>query len=178
MSGPQSGHVWPNPIPQWLSPGPNISGPQAGFQGGWLDISGPRPRHVRVSDTPMTRFPWGTIKGPPRLSSTVEHSFHIANTLRHSLELPASLLQASFKFNRPMRDLSLTLEWPTRSSSQALHRRSPCVRYSWGFVPLDGLGCPGVTKVVVDPGMFVLSSPLWGFGSRSQTKSGWSFRVD
>jgi hypothetical protein len=30
-----------------------------------------------------------------------------------------------------------------------------------GFVPLDGLGCLGVTKVVVDPGEFVLPSPLW-----------------
>jgi hypothetical protein len=34
-----------------------------------------------------------------------------------------------------------------------------------GFVPLDGLGSPGVTKVVVDPRKFVLPSPLWGFDS-------------
>jgi hypothetical protein len=49
----------------------------------------PRPGHVRVFDTPTARF------SSPRLSSTVGHSFHIANTLRHSLELPTSLLQAS-----------------------------------------------------------------------------------
>jgi hypothetical protein len=103
------------------------------------------------------------IKGHPRLSSTVVHSFHIANTLRHSLELTTSLLQASFKSKLPMRDLRLTFEWPTRSSSQALHWRSLCVRYSWGFILLYGLGCPGVTKVVVDPKKFVLPSPLWGF---------------
>jgi hypothetical protein len=35
---------------------------------------------------------------------------HIANTLRHSLELPTSLIQASLKSNLPRRDLSLTLE--------------------------------------------------------------------
>jgi hypothetical protein len=52
----------------------------------------------------------GAIKGPSRLSSTVDHSFHIANTLRHSLELPTSLLQASFKSKFARRDLSLTLE--------------------------------------------------------------------
>jgi hypothetical protein len=40
-----------------------------------------------------------------------------------------------------------------------------CVHYSWGFIPLDGLDCPGVTKVVVDPKKFVLPSPLWGFDS-------------
>jgi hypothetical protein len=48
-------------------------------------------------------------KRPPHLSSIVGHSFHIANTLRHSLVLPTSLLQASFKFKLSMRDLSLTL---------------------------------------------------------------------
>jgi hypothetical protein len=106
------------------------------------------------------------------------HSFSHCNTLRHSLELPTSLPQASFKSKLPMRDLSLTLEWPTRSSSQALHRRSPCVRYSWGFVPLDGLGCPRVTKVVVDLRKFVFPSPLWGFDSGSWTRSWWLFRVD
>jgi hypothetical protein len=30
-----------------------------------------------------------------------------------------------------------------------------------GFVPLDGLGCPRVTKVVVDFKKFVLPSTLW-----------------
>jgi hypothetical protein len=37
----------------------------------------------------------GGYKRPPRISSTVGHSFHITKTLRHSLELPTSLLQAS-----------------------------------------------------------------------------------
>jgi hypothetical protein len=95
MSGPQPGHVRSNPIPQQLSPGPDISGPQAGFQRGLPDMSDPWPRHVWVFDTPTARFSWGDIKVPPHLSSTVDHSFHIANTLRNSLELPTSLLQAS-----------------------------------------------------------------------------------
>jgi hypothetical protein len=64
MFGPQPGHVQPNPIPQRLSPGLHISDPQAGLQRGWPDMSGPRPEHVRVSDTPMARFSWGAIKGP------------------------------------------------------------------------------------------------------------------
>jgi hypothetical protein len=141
-------------------------------------MSGPWPGHVRVSDTPMAKLSWGAIKGPSCLSSTIGHSFHIINTLRHSFELSTSLLQDLFKFNLPRRDLRLTLEWPTRSSSQALHRRSPCIRYSWRFVPLDMLGCLGVTKVVVDPRKFVLSSSLWGFDSRNQTRSWWSIGVD
>jgi hypothetical protein len=58
-------------------------------------MSSPQPEHDRVSDTSMARFSWGAIKGPPRLSSTFDRSFYIANTLRHSLELPTSLLQAS-----------------------------------------------------------------------------------
>jgi hypothetical protein len=33
-------------------------------------------------------------------------------------------------------------------------------RYSWGFIPLDGLGCLKVTKVVVDLEKFVLPFPL------------------
>jgi hypothetical protein len=40
-----------------------------------------------------------------------------------------------------------------------------CVRYSCRFVPLDELGYQGVTKIVVDPEKFILSSPLWGFDS-------------
>jgi hypothetical protein len=117
-------------------------------------------------------------KRPPWLSSIVDHSFHIENTLRHSLELPTSLLQDSFKSKLPRRDLRFMLEWPTRSSSQALHRWSLCVCYSWRFVPLDGLGYPGVNKVVVDPEKFVLSSLLWAFDSGNWTRSWWSFSVD
>jgi hypothetical protein len=120
----------------------------------------------------------GDYKRLSWLSSQVGHSFHLTNTLKQSLELSTSLLQASLKSKFSKRDLSLTLEWPTRSLSQTLHRWSPCVRYSWGFIPLDGLGCPGVTKVVVDPGKFVLSSCLWRFDSENWTRSWWSFGVD
>jgi hypothetical protein len=118
-----------------------------------------------LSHTPTARFPWGAIKGPPHISILVGHLFQLVNTLRHSLGLPTSLLQASFKSKLPRRDLSLTVEWPTRSLSQALHRWSLCARYSWGFVPLYGLACPRVFKVVVDPRKFVLPSPSWGFDS-------------
>jgi hypothetical protein len=34
MSGPQPRHVWPNLIPQWLSPAPDISGPKQGSREG------------------------------------------------------------------------------------------------------------------------------------------------
>jgi hypothetical protein len=143
----------------------------SGFQRRWPDMSGPWPEHVQVSDIPMARFPWGAIKDPPRFSSQVGHSFHLANTLRHSLELPTSLFQASFKSKLPRRDLSPTLEWPTRSSTHTLHWWSLCIRYSCEFIPLDELGCTRVTKVVVDFKKFVLPSPLWGFDSGNWTKS-------
>jgi MoaA/NifB/PqqE/SkfB family radical SAM enzyme len=39
------------------------------------------------------------------------------------------------------------------------------------WYPLDGLDCPGVTKVVVDPRKFVLPSPLWRFDSGNRTRS-------
>jgi hypothetical protein len=71
---------------------------------------GPRPKHVQISDTPTGKFPWGAIKGLPRLFNLIGHPFYLANTLKHSLELPTLLLQASFKSKLPMRDLSLTLE--------------------------------------------------------------------
>jgi hypothetical protein len=45
--------------------------------------------------TPQRLDSLGGYKSPPRLSSTVGHLFHIVNTLRYSLELPTSLLQAS-----------------------------------------------------------------------------------
>jgi hypothetical protein len=121
--------------------------------------SGPRPGHVWVFDTPMARFSWGAIKGPHTSLAWLATHFTLQtlwDTLLSSQPLSSKL---------PRRDLSLTLEWPTRSSSQALHRQSSCVHYSWGFIPLDWLGCPGVTKVVVDPGKFVLPSTLWGFDS-------------
>jgi hypothetical protein len=157
-----------------------LSGLPVGFQRRWPDMSGPQLGHVWVSDTPTTIFSLGAIKYPPCLSSTVGHSFHIVNTLKHSLELPASLLQALYRRSLYVcyRDLRLTFEWPTRSSSQALYRRSLYVCYSWGFVPLDKVGCPWVTKVVVDPRKCVLPSALWGFDSGNRTRFWWSFEVD
>jgi hypothetical protein len=69
------------------------------------------------------------------LPSPVGHSVQVANTLGHSLELQTSLPQAPFKSKLPRRDFSLNLELPSQSSTQALHQRSPCVRYSLGLVP-------------------------------------------
>jgi hypothetical protein len=141
-------------------------------------MSGPQLGHVGVSNTLTVRFFLGSYERLLRLSGMVGHSFHITNTFRYSLELPTSLLHASFKSKHRRRDLRLTLEWPTRSSSQALQRRSLCVRYSWRFVWLDRLGCPGVTKVMVDLEKCVLPSPLWGFDSKNWIRSWWSFGVD
>jgi hypothetical protein len=73
-------------------------------------MSGPYPDISRFLTPQWLDSFGGAIKGPSRLSSTVGHSFHIANSLRHSLELPTSLLKASFKSKLPRRDLSLTLE--------------------------------------------------------------------
>jgi hypothetical protein len=42
----------------------DMSSSQARFQRAWPNLSGPQPRHVRVSDTPMGRVPWGAIKDP------------------------------------------------------------------------------------------------------------------
>jgi hypothetical protein len=60
-----------------LAPSPNMSGLSvlswvtatlssflAGFQRWWSDMSGPRPGHVWVFETPTARFPWGLQKVP------------------------------------------------------------------------------------------------------------------
>jgi hypothetical protein len=60
--------------------------------------------------TPQQLDSLGGYKRPPRLSSLGKLSIHIVNTLRHSLELTTSLLQALFKSKLPRRDLSLTLK--------------------------------------------------------------------
>jgi hypothetical protein len=73
-------------------------------------MSSPRPRHVQVSNSSNGQIPLGAIKGSPHLSFQVDHSFHLANILRHSLELQISLPQVSFRSKLPRRDLSLTLE--------------------------------------------------------------------
>jgi hypothetical protein len=55
MSGPRPGHVRPNQIPQRLSPGPDISGPQAEFQRGGPDMFGflaPQRLFLVVQDKP------------------------------------------------------------------------------------------------------------------------------
>jgi hypothetical protein len=70
LSGLAAGFQRPNPDMSGLSA---LSGLAAGFQRRWPDMSGPRPGHVRVSDTLTARFSWGAIKGPPCLSSTVDH---------------------------------------------------------------------------------------------------------
>jgi hypothetical protein len=72
-------------------------------------MSGPDPDMSRFL-TPQWLHSLGGYKRPPHLSRMVDHSFYIANTLRHSLEFPTSLLQASFKSELSRRDLSLTLE--------------------------------------------------------------------
>jgi hypothetical protein len=41
-----------------------------------------------------------------------------------------------------------------------------------GTYPLDGLGCPGVTKVVIDIRKFVFPSPLWEFDSETELDLG------
>jgi hypothetical protein len=46
------------------SPEPDLSSSIVGFQRWLPDMSVTQPGHVRVSDTPMNRFPWGAIKVP------------------------------------------------------------------------------------------------------------------
>jgi hypothetical protein len=86
-----------------------LSGLAAGFQRRWPDMSGPDPDMFEFL-TPQQLDSLEGYKRPTCLSSMVDHSFHIINTLRYSLELLTSLLQALFKSKLPTRDLRLTLE--------------------------------------------------------------------
>jgi hypothetical protein len=68
MSDPQPGYIRPNPIPQRLSPGSDISGPQAEFQRGWSDMSGPDLDMFGFLTPQRLDFLRGAIKGPPHAS--------------------------------------------------------------------------------------------------------------
>jgi hypothetical protein len=98
-------------------------------------MSNPRLRHVRVSDSSNEQISLGGYKRPPHLSLQGDHLFWPEYTLRHSLMLKTPLPQASLQSKLPKRDLSLTFEWPTRSSTQALHRWS-----LWQLQRADSLG--------------------------------------
>jgi hypothetical protein len=113
--------------------------------------------------TPQRLDSLGDYKRPPRLSSTVGHLFHLANTLRYSLELPTSLLLASFKSKLPKTShFSDPLDLHLKHFTDDLRI----------FVTLGNLfprwtRLSGSPKVVVDPKKFVLPSPLWGFYSQN-----------
>jgi hypothetical protein len=89
-----------------------MSGVQPGFQRVLLDMSGPHPRHVRVSDTSNGQIPLGATKGLPHLSSPFGHSVQLAYSLKHSLELKLTLPQASLQTKVSRRDLSHLLSDP------------------------------------------------------------------
>jgi hypothetical protein len=103
MSDPQSEHVRPSPAVQRLS-----------LRIGLVRFPDHVPvrlvGHVRVSDTPTDKFPWGAIKDPPHLFNSAGHSVQLAYTLRHSLLSSKPLSQALFKSKLSSRDLSITLE--------------------------------------------------------------------
>jgi hypothetical protein len=171
MSSFQPRHVRPNLIPQRLSP-------RTGHARSISQILEMLAGHVWVAVTRKARFPWAAIKGPHAYLAKRPLILTSTHFETLSLELWTSSPPSFIKSKHPRRDLSLTLEWPTRSSTQALHRQSPCVRYSWGFVSLNGLGCPRVSKIVVNFRKFVLPSPLWWFDSGNWTRPSWSFGVD
>jgi hypothetical protein len=121
-------------------------------------MSDPRSGHVRVSHTPTSRFPWGAIKGPPRLSSPVDHFIHLKYTLRHSLQLKISLSQASLQSRLPRRDLSHPLSDPLDLQLKHIIDELHVFITLGDSSPRRTRSCPGVTKVVVDLRKFVLPS--------------------
>jgi hypothetical protein len=128
---------------------------------------------------PNGQISLGAIKAPPPHTFLAREVTHLnLKTLWDTLLSSKPLSQAPFKSKFHRKDLSLSLEWPSRSSTQVLHWQSPCVCYSWDLSPRWTRCCPGVTKVVMDLRKFVLSSPSWGFVSENQNRSWWLFRED
>jgi hypothetical protein len=59
-------------FPQRLSPRPDISGPQAGFQRGWPDMSGPQPGHVWPNQiSSVTKSQTGHIRSPSQVPESL-----------------------------------------------------------------------------------------------------------
>jgi hypothetical protein len=92
----------------------------------------PRPGHVQVSDSPTTRFPWGAIKGPPRLSNTVDHLFHCKLLLLEELSVPRPLPWgfelSSMEILAPSGDLVLSFMVRSLPSSIQI---PPWITYRW-----------------------------------------------
>jgi hypothetical protein len=111
---------------QWLSPGaPDLSSDMD-----WIPKRCPSlvwcpTGHVRVSDTPMGRFPRGTIKG----------GLHPLYSFGHS----NTLSQTSIKFKTSRRDLSQNHEWLVWYSSKSTSPTISVCSLHLGIHPLDGL---------------------------------------
>jgi hypothetical protein len=86
--------------------------------------------NISRSLTPQRLDSLGGYKSPSHRSSLEDHELNL-KTLPSVLSWAQnSSPQASLQSKLPRRYLSLTFEWLTRSSTQALHRWSMCVRYS------------------------------------------------
>jgi hypothetical protein len=100
--------------------------------------------------TPQRLDSLAGYKRTPHLSSTVDHSFHIANTLRLSLEFPISLLQASPRLSLqvlihsysylkvlPQKCLKEKVSHSYSSQNSFLRNSNPFIGYTlyWIFIP-------------------------------------------